>query len=139
MSVKYNVVERGNPGDPLEPKKYYPSIVASGRVSLRDLSEQISFGTTLSSADVSAVLEALLAIIPMELKRGNVVELGDFGSIWLRTRSTGAETPGEVKAGQFRSVLPRFNSGKEFRKVLLGVDFEKKPEENGSIAPTPIG
>ena len=29
MAVKYNVVERGKPGDPAAPKKYYPSVTSS--------------------------------------------------------------------------------------------------------------
>ena len=33
MSVKFNVVERGNPSNREAPKKFYPSIQSSGRVS----------------------------------------------------------------------------------------------------------
>ena len=92
MSVKYNVVERGKPGSPETPKKYYPSIQASGRVTLRQLSQAVSQMSTVSSADTMAVLEALLTVIPQELSRGNIVELGDFGNFWLRTSTEGADT-----------------------------------------------
>jgi hypothetical protein len=37
MNVKFNVVERGKPGDIEAPKKYYPSIQSSGRVTLRQI------------------------------------------------------------------------------------------------------
>ena len=89
MSVKYNVVERPNPSNPQAPKKFYPSLEASGRCTQRQLAELISH---ISTADTMAVIEGLLTVIPQELAAGNVVELGDFGSFWLKANAEGAET-----------------------------------------------
>jgi predicted histone-like DNA-binding protein len=125
MSVKYSIVERGNPQDQAAPKKFYPSIQASGRMSLRQLSKRISQMCTVSSPDTLAVLESMLTIIPEELADGNIVELGDFGSFWLRNSAEGAEESEKVSASQVTNLLPRFNPGKEFKKALAGVDFEK--------------
>ncbi len=125
MSVKYNVVERGNPSNPQAPKKFYPSIESSGRKTLRQMAERISQISTISSADTMAVLEALLTTIPQELAAGNIVEMGDFGNFWLRGDSEGAETAADVRASSIKGVLPRFNAGKEFKKVLNAIEFEK--------------
>jgi len=125
MTVKFNVVERGNPANAAAPKKFYPSIQSSGRVSLRELAKQISVISTVSSADTMAVLEALLTTIPQELSRGNIVELGDFGNFWLRSEAEGVETAEAVRGSQVTGLLPRFNPGKEFKKVLDSVEFEK--------------
>lgn len=125
MSVKYNVVQRGNPTKPTDPKKSYPSIAASGRKSLRELATEISRMSTVSSVDTMAVLEALLTIIPQELAAGNIVELGDFGNFWLKANADGADTAEAVRAGQITTLLPRFNAGKEFKKVLASIEFEK--------------
>jgi len=125
MTVKYNVVERGNPSNPAAPKKFYPSIESSGRKTLRQMAERISQISTVSSADTMAVLEALLTTIPQELASGNIVELGDFGNFWLRGDTEGAETAADVRASSIKGVLPRFNAGKEFKKVLDAIEFEK--------------
>lgn len=125
MTVKYNVVERGNPSNPAAPKKFYPSIESSGRKTLRQMAARISEISTISSADTMAVLEALLTTIPQELAAGNIVELGDFGNFWLRSNSEGAETAEAVRASQINGILPRFNPGKEFKKVLDTIEFEK--------------
>jgi predicted histone-like DNA-binding protein len=125
MSVKYNIVERGKPGDLEAPKKYYPSIQSSGRVSTRELAEMAAQRSTLSSMDMMAAIESFLAIIPEQLAKGNIVELGEFGTFWLRTTSEGAETPEEVRATQITSILPRFNPGKVFKHVLDGIEFVK--------------
>lgn len=125
MTVKFNVVERGNPANPTAPKKWYPSIDSSGRKTLRQMAERISQISTVSSADTMAVLEALLTTIPQELAAGNIVELGDFGSFWLRIESDGVETADEVRSSQIQNVLPRFNPGKEFKRVLDAIEFQK--------------
>jgi len=125
MSIKFNVVERANPRDLQAPKKFYPSIQSSGRMSLRQLSQRISQMCTVSSPDTMAVLESLLTIIPQELADGNIVELGDFGNFWLRSSSEGAEEMGKVSASQVTSLMPRFNPGKEFKKALSAADFVK--------------
>lgn len=125
MTVKYNVVERGNPSNPAAPKKFYPSIASSGRKTLRQMAERISQISTISTADTMAVLEALLTTIPDELAAGNIVELGDFGNFWLKANSDGADTAAEARATQINTLLPRFNAGKEFKKALDTIEYEK--------------
>jgi predicted histone-like DNA-binding protein len=125
MSVKYSVVERGNPSNLQAPKKFYPSISSSGRKSLRQLANRISQISTVSTADTMAVLESLLTVIPEELAAGNIVELGDFGNFWLRSSAEGATTAEECRATQITSIMPRFNPGREFKKVLDAIEFEK--------------
>ena len=125
MTVKFNVVQRGNPSNAEAPKKFYPSIESSGRKTLRQMAARISEISTVSSTDTMAVLEALLTTIPQELASGNIVELGDFGNFWLRGDSEGTETAADVRASSIKGVLPRFNAGKEFKKVLDVIEFEK--------------
>lgn len=125
MAVKFNVVERGNPVKPEAPKKYYPSIQSSGRVTARELAEMAAQRSTLSTMDMMAAIESFLTIIPEQLARGNIVELGDFGSYWLRASCDGVETPDEVRASQITGVLPRFNPGKKFKGVLKTIEYVK--------------
>jgi len=125
MTVKFNVVERGQPGNSAAPKKYYPSIQSTGRVTQREIAEMIAQISTISNADTMAMLEAFLTVVPRELAKGNIVELGDFGNFWLRNSSEGAETPEDVRAAQITKILPRFNPGKEFKKALNDITFEK--------------
>ena len=53
------------------------------------------------------------------------MELGDFGSFWLKTNTEGAETAEEVRADQINTVLPRFNPGKQFKRTLDNIEFSK--------------
>lgn len=125
MSIKFNIVERGRPGHSEAPKKYYPSIQSTGRVSVRDLAERASDMSTLSTVDMMAAIEALLHIIPEELAAGNIVELGDFGNIWLRFSAKGVEDRAKVNGNQITTLIPRLTPGKRFKRVLRTVKFEK--------------
>ena len=125
MSVKFNIVERGNPSNREAPKKFYPSILSSGRVTTRELAEMAAQRSTMSSIDMMAAIESFLAIIPEQLAKGNIVELGEFGNFWLRIEAEGAETEDAVRADLITGVKPRFNPGKLFKKVLDGIDFIK--------------
>jgi predicted histone-like DNA-binding protein len=123
--VKYNLVERGNPAKPDEPKKFYASIKASGRVTTRELVETASEMCSLTSSDLMGAIEIILSIIPKELAKGNIVELGDFGTFWLRISSDGAETAEDFQPDQIKSVLPRFNPGTQFKWLLKKMRFSK--------------
>jgi predicted histone-like DNA-binding protein len=125
MTIKFNVVERGRPGHSEAPKKYYPSIQSTGRVSMTQLAERASDMSTLSKPDMMAAIEVLLAIIPDELAHGNIVELGDFGNFWLRSSAEGIEDPAKVRGDQITTLIPRFNPGKRFKRALKQVKFER--------------
>ena len=125
MTVKFNIVERGRPGHSNVPKKYYPSIQSTGRVSMRQLAERASDMSTFSTPDMIAAIEILLAIIPDELAHGNIVELGDFGNFWLRSSAEGVEDVAKVRGDLITTLLPRFNPGKRFKQALAEVKFER--------------
>lgn len=125
MTVKYKVIPRKNPADQEAAPKYYPSVNATGRTRLRQLSQRIATISTVSSVDTMAVLEGLLTVLPEELANGNIVELGDFGSFWLRIKTTGEDEETAVNGTNITGVLPRFTPGKELKKLLNNIQFAK--------------
>ncbi len=126
MSIKYNVVDRHNPQKPDEPNKFYPSVVVTGKTSLRQVAKRAAEMSTVSMPDTVAVIEALLAIIPDEMSKGNSVKLGEFGSFWVRVQTEATDSAEGVNASKITKVLPRFTAGKEFKTALQMIEFEKK-------------
>ena len=125
MSIKFNVVKRGNPAKPEAARKFYPSIQSSGRMTVRQLAEKASQMSTLSTMDMMAAIESFLTIVPQELADGKIVELGDFGNFWLRSSAEGVDEPERVRGDQITSLIPRFMPGKQFKRVLGAAEFEK--------------
>ena len=134
MTIKFNVVERGNPAKPAAPKKFYPSIQSSGRITLPQLAEEASLRSTLSTTDMMAAIESFLAIIPELLTSSNIVELGEFGSFWLRSTSEGIASARDVRASQIQTLLPRFHPGKRFKAVLKATKYVSGRRVRESVA-----
>ena len=90
-----------------------------------EMAEMAADRSTLTTADMMAAIETFLTIIPQQLVKGNIVELGEFGSFWLRSTSEGADAADDVNPEQISTLLPRFNPGKRFRKVLKTIDYAR--------------
>lgn len=125
MTIRYIIVERGRPGHPEVPKKYYPSIRATGRVTDHELAVEASEMCTLSTADVVAVIEVFLKLIPEHLSEGEIVELGALGNFWLRFSAEGVDRPEHVRGSLIKKLIPRFMPGKRFKQVLTDARFKK--------------
>ncbi|MDR1673545.1 MAG: HU family DNA-binding protein, partial [Bacteroidales bacterium] len=81
MAVNYVVTERGNPGNPDAPRKFYAQAKGSGEFTLKKLAREIAEGsTTVSDTDVLAVLNDLTKALKRHLDNGEIVRFGDFGT-----------------------------------------------------------
>ena len=97
MPVKFKTVEKGEPGVAGGGvKKYYASKVSNGEVTLRALAKDIASSSTVSMADVTAVLESMIETMPKYLGDGRTVRLGDFGSLTMGINSRGEEMSNRV-------------------------------------------
>lgn len=103
MPVSYNIVARPNPKNPGAPKKYYPSVKATGRTDL------------------------------IRLAQGHIVDLGAFGSfsrkdtgtVWLRNTAAGMDEEEQVTAEQVTNLLVRFLPGQELKRALKDTHLVK--------------
>jgi predicted histone-like DNA-binding protein len=125
MAVKFNVIERGNPLKPNDPKKFYASSNADGEITLKALSKRISSMSTVNSGDVLAVLDLLIQVCSEELASGKIVRLGDFGSFQVTISSEGQATADKVNANSVKGAKLQFRPGKELKNMLTTLEFEK--------------
>jgi len=126
MSVNYVVVERGHPGNPEVPKKFYAQAKSSGELTFRKLSKEIAQGgTTVSDTDVLAVLNDLTKILCRHLENGEIVRFGDFGTFQVTLASDGAETAAKFNASLIRKPKVTFRPGIDLREMLAVLKYEK--------------
>ncbi|MGC1378183.1 MAG: HU family DNA-binding protein [Anaerolineales bacterium] len=125
MSAKYTVIPKTTPGKPDAPKKFYPSFKSGGRISTRELIGHISDISTISPIDSLAMVEGLLMVIPQELTKGNIVELGDFGSFRVTIQTSGEDKAEDVSAKNIKGARVVFMPGKLFKRALAGMEFKK--------------
>lgn len=127
MPVKFKVIERGQPGvagggD----KKFYANAVSSGEQTLAGLTKSIEKISTVSGADIRAVLYALVDVSVEALSNGNIVRLGELGSLRMSLKSEGRDQPEQVNASSIKNANIIFTPGTRIKEMLATVKFVKE-------------
>lgn len=89
-SVAYSLVKRRDFKDPEgNDRLYYALAQAREEMNVREMGQRIQQMCTVTYADIMAVLCALPSVIKQGLSAGEIVRLGDLGSLQMGLRSKG--------------------------------------------------
>ena len=123
--IKYVIRAKKNPI--AKSVKYYPQMAPTTPVTLAQIVKRIEKRSTVSSADVKAVLDALQYEVIDALQNGNSVRLGDLGSFRLSIKATGFETSAEARkagADAIRTVNVQFTKSVAMKEALSPSNVE---------------
>ena len=124
-NVTYSVSPRINPRDKEAAPKYYGHVQASGDIDIREMSERIQATCTVHKSDVFAVLVALEDVITEALKSGEIVRLGDLGTLQIGISSKGAETEEDFSDALIKKARINFRAGSALAGVLSNLTYAK--------------
>ena len=124
-NVTYSVSPRINPRDKEAAPKFYGHVQASGDIDIREMSERIQATCTVHKSDVFAVLVALEDVITEALKSGEIVRLGDLGSLQIGISSKGAETEEDFSDALIKKARINFRPGTALVGVLSNLTYSK--------------
>jgi predicted histone-like DNA-binding protein len=122
MSLKVKTVNRRNPRVPEDAPKFYASAQHERKIELDELATSVADRCSLRRSDVHGVLIALMDIIPAELGRGSIVNLGKLGSFYVSVKSDGSETAEEHTASMVTGMKIQYRPTKELKKQLRLID-----------------
>ena len=125
--MKFNIIQRVNPRDLAAPRKFYAVSNSVGNMDIRRVSKRIARETALSTSEVMATIESFIMVIPDLLIEGQTVTLGEFGAFRLNLSSEGTDTAEEFNINNIKGLRLNFAAGKEFKKVLKTVEFQRVP------------
>lgn len=126
MSMKFKAIQKAQPGvSGGGDKKYYANPVYTGEITLDQLTEKIEKISTVSGADIRAVLYALVDVIPAELANSQIVRVGDLGSFRISLSSEGKEKEEDITANSIKSSKILFTPGAKLRIMQNNLKFEK--------------
>lgn len=127
MPIKFKVIERGEPGVAGGgTKKWYASPNMSGEKALDGLTRDIEKISTVSGADIRAVLYALVDVMKDALADGQIVlRIGELGSLRVSFSSEGKATEKEVTAASIKQAKVIFTPGKDIKDTLATLTYEK--------------
>ena len=124
-NVTYSVSPRINPRDKEAAPKYYAHVQANGDTDLREMAERIQETYTVHKSDVFAVLVALEDVITDALKNGEIVRLGDLGTLQIGISSKGAETEKDYTDNLIKKARINFRPGSALVGILSNLTFAK--------------
>ena len=124
-SVNYSVSPRINPRNKEEDPKFYGHVQASGDINLREMAERIQQTCTVHKSDVFAVLVALEDVLVESLQSGEIVRLGDLGTLQISISSKGALTEEMFSEAHIKKARINFRPGSALVGALNGLTFQK--------------
>jgi predicted histone-like DNA-binding protein len=138
-TVKYSVIPRINPRDRETEPKFYAQVKVSGDVSMREMCERIQQSCTVTKADVHAVLIAMEDVIVDALKGGEIIRLGDLGTLRVSLSSKGALTEKEYTSSLITKSRIIFRPGSILSEALANLTFTKLATETESDEDEELG
>ena len=124
-NVTYSVVPRINPRDKEAAPKFYGHVQASGDIDLREMAERIQQTCTVHKSDVFAVLVALEDVITDALRGGEIVRLGDLGTLQIGISSKGAVTEEDYSDSLIKKARINYRPGSAIVGVLDNLTYTK--------------
>lgn len=129
---KYVIKKIALPGDRTQ-AAYYAQSAAGTHVTLAQIAKRVEKRSTVSSADVKAVLDALQYEIIETLAAGDSVRLGDLGSFHTTLRSAGAATAAEARskgAELVQKINVHFTPSTTMKEALstTAIDFAQQAD-----------
>jgi predicted histone-like DNA-binding protein len=125
MPVKFKAVEKGNPSKPTAPKKYYATAVSQGEITFKEISKRIAIASALSEGDAYSAINNFVKVIVDELSNGQIVRLGDLGSMYLTLSANGQDKEASVLSSTIKDAKINFRPGSELKDMLVTLSFEK--------------
>ena len=134
MALNYSVGLRPNPQKPEEPLKAYAYAQINGELSLKQLSNRIASQTTVSYADVVAVLISTVENLFVALQEGKQVDFGELGKFRLRIVSKGAESLEKFTSAYITGVNIQYIPGSELKNIFAGLTFQPVASRKAQLA-----
>ncbi|WP_161531798.1 HU family DNA-binding protein [Riemerella anatipestifer] len=126
MSIKFKVIERGQPGvSGGGNKKWYANATTDGEIGIDELVKQIEKFSALSEADIKGVIIALENVIQNALSDSKIVRLEKLGTLYPTLSSGGAATEKDFTQSLIKSVGVNYRPGKRILDSMKAAGFEK--------------
>ncbi len=126
MSIKYNVVQKPEPGVVGGgTKKWYAIAKLDGEITVDELSKEIEKFSSLSEVDIRGVIIALETVIQNQIINGKIIRLDKLGSFYPSISSNGAATEADYNSNMIKSIKINYRPGARILDALKTAKFTK--------------
>lgn len=126
MSIQYKIVKQAEPGVKGGGEyKYYLRSAKREKIDISAIARLLEKRSSVSRADVVAVLTGLTDLIPELLLSNKSVELGELGIFSLDIKSTPSDNIKEATWRKIKNLRINFRVGKRLQSAITDATFEK--------------
>ena len=111
--------------NPETPGKFYAQAQARGEAGIREISQRIQQMCTVTRADVMAVLIALEDVVAEALTNGEIVRLGELGSLQVSLSGEGSEDAESFNDSLIKKAKILFRGGKTLQNAMTTLKYEQ--------------
>lgn len=130
MGQSFKLVQRySKPGDKTSEKKWYASAKHNGVANIDEICDLIAARSTVSSADVKAVLDNLNYVIDYQLKSGRLVHMGELGNFRITIKSKGSNEKSDFSQSYLKGAKIVFTPGAALRETRITTKFTQVSEK----------
>lgn len=86
IPIIFNVIQKRNPQDSDAPQKFYADIIGNGETILADFAKYASTVSTVSKANILAVLESTFSKIADDVADGKIVYVREYFTRFQRRK-----------------------------------------------------
>lgn len=127
---KFNLVQKGKPGKPDEPKKWYAVPQTREAQSVKAMTRSATENTSTAPIEMEAALDLLGKYASEQLLQGHTVKVGDLGTLRITFKSDGVANINDFNAGvMIKEPRILFTPSKEFRQNVI----QQLKYQNGGV------
>ena len=115
-------------------KLFYAQAQSRGVMDLREIADRIQVESTVTRADVQAVLTALCGVVCDGLKNGEIVRLGDLGSLQITLSSEGTKEAKDFTSSNIKKARIRFRPGTDLEEILPNLSYKQVTKKSATAA-----
>ncbi len=108
------------------PAKWYATVIGDDETNINDLAVYASETSTVSKADILAVLESTLTKVSKDLSDGKIIRVGEYFTLQMSLSSEASEKEEEVNASKIKSAKINFRPVKMLSNMIKLATYQKK-------------
>ena len=132
MSVKFKPAQIAMPASP-NYGRWYAKMVPTATVSSQQLAEEVAHSSTVTQADMLAVLWSLAEAIRRHLLNSEIVHVDGLGSLRIGFRAKAKDTPRDVSADDIHGLRVVMTPERKFQQTGLGHGGGRKGYYTGEL------
>lgn len=126
MAIKYDLIQSKDMSENAaeDAKLWYARAATADHMTFDELCDYIAESSTVTTADVKAVLDRMAWAISKNLQAGRIIEMGELGNFRMTIGSSGVKDKEDFTASLIKKPRIKFHAGKRLQQARTGVKFQ---------------